>query len=93
MLQSHIAVTRKSLRGAFRCAVAASVRMARHYSQRSTHMNDRFWAGFRDWLKLTRRWEATVRHVLFGPEKPHFTGCVAYRASYRPIGSHTSILK
>ena len=22
---------------------------------------------------------STVRHVLFGPEKPHFTGCVAYR--------------
>jgi salicylate hydroxylase len=23
---------------------------------------------------------SSVRHVLFGPEKPHFTGCVAYRA-------------
>ena len=22
---------------------------------------------------------STVRHALFGPEKPHFTGCVAYR--------------
>ena len=22
---------------------------------------------------------STVRHVLFGPEKPHFTGCIAYR--------------
>lgn len=22
---------------------------------------------------------STVRHTLFGPEKPHFTGCVAYR--------------
>jgi salicylate hydroxylase len=22
---------------------------------------------------------STMRHILFGPEKPHFTGCVAYR--------------
>ena len=32
---------------------------------------------------------SAVRKVLFGPEEPRFTGCVAYRGLVRPSGSPT----